>query len=290
MKFEPSAPPSSARSANPRTKHRADARRYPQSAHTQNRSAGSDHNATFLAQIEAFLSQELAASHSDADRIDVYQRAFDLLAQEFQLCRPLLERIKQQYDEMERSLLVKKRAIMTDASSVSAAEDNFSEQVNRMRRARIQEFSKRRQETEALLDEMTALRVQRSELLQQVAQLEEKKEELKTIEQVNSEKMTQVNNRVHELLDEIKQMEHEIGETKKEITALDDKIEKTMVSSDDLIQSEMQLTRELTQLQAVEARLEEKLKATNDANLDVDFQFQQLQKDIRALDHQNSDP
>jgi chromosome segregation ATPase len=289
MEFEPSAPPNSARSSNPRTNRRADMRRYPQSAHTPKRSLEPDQNSTFLAQIDTFLSRELAAAHSDSDRIYVYQRAFDLLAQEFQLCRPLLERIKQQYDEMGRSLLIRKRVTMTDASSVSAAEDSLSEQVNRMRRARIQEFSKRRQETEALLDEMTALRVQRSELQQQVGQLDQKKEELKMVEQANSEKMTQVNNRVHELLDEIKQMEHEIGETKKEIAGLDDKIEKTMVSSNDLIQSEEQLTRELTELQADEARLKEKLKATNDANLDVDLQFQKLQKDIRSLTHQNSE-
>jgi chromosome segregation ATPase len=289
MDFEPSAPPFLVHSANPRARHHTDTCQYPQNAHTPQRTAASDRNSTFLAQIEVLLGQELASAHSDSDRIYVYQRAFDLLAQEFQLCRPLLERIKQQYDEMGRSLLVRKRGIMTDASSVSTAEDNFSEQVNRLRRARIQEFSKRQQETETLLGEMTALRVRRSELLQQVAQLDERKDELKTIEHTNAEKMMQMNNRVRELLDEIKQMECEIADTKKEIAALDDTIEETMVSSDDLIQSEKQLAQELTQLQAVEAKLKEKLNATNSANIDLDLQFQELQKDIRVISRENSD-
>jgi chromosome segregation ATPase len=274
MTFTPSAPPSSPTTSNPRSKI--------QSQPHSSRPISSP-TSPFLQQVDSFLETELSSAHSDADRVYVYQRAFDLLAQEFQLCRPLLERIKQQYDEMGRSLLEKKRVIMTDASSVSAVEDSFSEQVNRMRRAREHEFGRMRQETERLLDEMTSFRVQRSELLQQMAQLDEQRGRLKIIEQNNEEKMTKVNSRVHELVDEIKQMEGDISQMKKEIETLDEKIEKTMISSSDLMTSDEELSEELRKLEEMERELNEKLRETNEGTRAVDLELHEVQREIRGL-------
>jgi chromosome segregation ATPase len=291
MSLPPSSPSEPSRTTNPRSKFQVGQRTYPLSGRTASfdSESASERNRSFLHQIDSFLETELANTHSDADRVHVYQRAFDLLAQEFQLCRPLLERIKQQYDEMGRNLLEKKRVIMTDSSSVSAVEDSFSEQVNRMRRAREQEFGRMRQDTEHLLDEMTACRVQRSDLLQQMAQLEEQREQLKIIEQDNAEKMTQVNSRVHELIDEIKQMESDIAQAKKDIAALDEKIEKTMISSTDLIRSDQQLSEELANLEGIEKGLKEKLFNTHEASRSLDLDLQELHREIRSLTHENED-
>jgi chromosome segregation ATPase len=280
-------PPPGSGSSNPRL-YNSIAQRHSQSARAPAR-PDEPPESLFLDNIESYLERELSTAHSDSDRVHIYQSAFDLLTREFQLCRPLLERIKQQYDEMGKSLLAKKRVIMTDNSSVSAAEDTFSENVNRLRRAKAQEFSQRREETERLLDEMTDLRVQRSELQRQLDQLVAQKAELKTIDQDHAEKMTQVSNRLHELMDDIKQMETDSAQTKHDIQALQEKIEKTMVSADDLALSDQQLGRSLEELHARESELNDELKKAMDEDALADFQLEELHREIRALTRENSE-
>jgi hypothetical protein len=115
-----------------------------------------------------FRPRKRAASLS-LSRIFIYQHAFDYLTNEFQLYHPLLQRMKQQYDETSHSLLVKDRDIVMTAASGSYAEDSLSEMVNNLRRTRAEEFVQNQAESERLLDEMTDLDVHRSELLNQLA-------------------------------------------------------------------------------------------------------------------------
>lgn len=283
----PMAPP---RTANPRNKPSVHYNQPPQSARApQRRPLTANVTTTFISQIDSFLEHELQNAHSDSDRVYVYQRAFDYLAQEFQLCRPLLERIKQQYDSMSSTLIAKKREIMTDTSSITDAEDTFSEMVNKMRRARTQEFAKCREESEQLLDEMTSLRLQRSELLTQLDTLATQKRELKNVETAHAEQMTQVNSKIHELMDEIKQLENETNDTKKQIVVLQDKIDKTQISSQDLQNTDKELGNELEGLKKQEAELKNEYETIMDETSNVDIQINQIHKEILGLEREKQD-
>lgn len=284
--FEPgvSLPANKPQTVNPRNRNRVQERQYPSSARSPR-----PNSSNFLGHVDIFLDRELATAKSDADKVYVYQRAFDYLTQEFNLCKPLLQRIKQEYDKIASGLIAKKRVIMTDSSSVSAAEDAFSEMVNKMRRARTQEFTKRRQETEKLLDEMTQLRCQRSELQHELETLQAQRKELKTVEKNHSEKMTQMNSKLHELLDNIKQVEVETSASKREIFQLEDKIEKTVISSQDLVQSDQALGEELAELGRVEEGLKQDLARVNEENKGLDVQLQELHKELLTLTRENVD-
>jgi chromosome segregation ATPase len=284
----PRPPASTGHPINPRNRNSISQR---QSAHSARSRPVEDliEESPFLMNIDAYFERELPAAHSSSDRIHIYQAAFDLLTQEFQLCRPLLERIQQQYDEMSKSLLAKKRVIMTDSSSVSATEDSFSENVNRMRRARIEEFGSRRATIERLLDEMTDLRVQRSDLQKRLDAMATQRSELKMIEAEHSERMTQVNSRVHELMDDIKQMEGDSFQTKREIQQLQEKIEKTMISANDLQQSDEQLGKDLSKIEELEAELNAELNRVTKEHDAGDLQLEELHREIRTLSRENSE-
>jgi chromosome segregation ATPase len=253
------------------------------------RDFASTHPVGGLADIDNFIQRGLAGAHSDSDRVHVYQSAFDLLTQEFQLVRPLLERIKQHYDAMGRDLLAKKRVVMTDNTSVSSAEDTFSENVNRMRRARAQEFTQRRAEIDKLLDEMTDLRVHRSDLQHQLEQLDTQKAELKLSEEVHASRMAFATARVTQLMDEIKQMELDTAQTRQELVVIDEKVEKTIVSSLDLTKSDLLIEKEMNELQAIETKLKQELVEIDQEDQLIETQLEEVRRDVRALTKENND-
>ena len=274
--------PQKPQTANPRNRNLVPSRRVPMSARGISTSP-------FLDQVDDFLSRELDLAHSDSDIVYVYQRAFDSLANEFETCRPLLERIKQQYDTVARQLLSRKRTMATDCSSVSAAEDSFSEMVNKMRRARNQEFARRSQETDKLLDEMTQLRLTKLELTKELEALQAQRNELRDVEQNHRDQMANASNRVHELIDEIKQMDADESYARRNIVTLEDKLEKTVISSQDLKQSESALSGELERLRDKEVELAKELEEIKQKNEKAGVDLQDVSKDLLGVTRENTD-
>lgn len=244
---------------------------------------------TFLQKIDTFLETELADAHSDADKVNVYQRAFGLLCDEFQTCRPLLERIKQQYDLMSSKLIARKREIITDTSSVSTAEDNFSEMINKMRRARTREFAEAHEESDRLLDEMTNLRLQRSELMKELESLQAQRTELKAVEASHSQKMAEINSHLHELMDEIVYTDNQTNKAQKEIETLQEKIGKTRESAEDLQRTNDTLDKELAELLEEENSLKKDLEASTKESSSIDLQLIELHKELSGLEREKAD-
>ena len=209
--------------------------------------------------MDSLLDSELSKAHNDSERVFIYQRAFDYVMTEFHLCRPLLERIKQQYDGMSRMLLARKREMMIDTSSLSVAEDSLSEMVNQARRARTQEFAQNRAESERLLDEMTALRVQRSDLLRQLDGLQRKHGELERSGAECEQQSADLNRQLADMLDEIRQAENDTGQSRKSLTALKAKLAKTETSANDLAIKEEALAAELRALEDDESAASERI-------------------------------
>ena len=237
----------------------------------------------FAKRIETFLKSSLENANSDSDRIFVYQRAFDMLAGEFQLCRPLLERIKQQYDAMGRALLAKKREIATDTSSISAAEENFSEAVSQLRRARAQEFAQNRAESERLLDQMTALRLQRSELLKQIEGLVTRREELQQCESDFDNQIVSITEKVEAMTDEVRRTESDVKESKKALRELKDKIEKAGTASSDLASKADGLKSQLSVVEGETAECKARLFDLNEQSGKIEFRVNLLKRDLTSL-------
>ena len=232
----------------------------------------------FSKRIESFLTTSLENAHSDSDRIFVYQRAFDMLAGEFQLCRPLLERIKQQYDTVSRKLLAKKREISTDTSSISAAEENFSEAVSQLRRARAQEFAQNRAESEKLLDRMTELRLERSELLKQIEALVTRREELQQCEVEFEEQIAATNEKVEAMTEEVRKTEGDVRDAKKAVKDLKEEIGKAGTASADLASKAESLKTEL-------GSLEQELEASKSRLFDLNQDSGKIESQVNVLKH-----
>ena len=177
----------------------------------------------------------------------------------------------------------------TDCSSVSAAEDSFSEMVNKMRRARNQEFARRSQETDKLLDEMTQLRLTKLELTKELEALQAQRNELRDVEQNHRDQMANASNRVHELIDEIKQMDADESYARRNIVTLEDKLEKTVISSQDLKQSESALSGELERLRDKEVELAKELEEIKQKNEKAGVDLQDVSKDLLGVTRENTD-
>lgn len=205
--------------------------------------------------MQTFLSTELAKSHSDADRVFVYQRAFDLISREFQICRPLLERIKKQYDDMSQALLTKKRMSTTTEVSATTTEDRLSEELSQLRRAKAQEYQNKKRESERLIDEMTSLRLRRSELLKSCDVLEKRRRQLKERELELDIQMMECNSRVKDISEEVKGIEKDIANKKYVSHDLKDHISETDKSANDLLEKAKQLSNALCESQSVQNEL-----------------------------------
>lgn len=252
-------------------------------------SAASSHQEQFINQIETFLETELANAKSDSDKIHVYQRAFESLANEFQSCRPLLERIQQQYDLMASALLAKKREIVAESTSMNDAEDSFSEMVNRMRKVRNQEFAHSRAESERLLDEMTELRVQRSDLLNQLDQLQKRKIELVNAEAISIEEMNVITAKVHDLMYDIKQSEAQTADAQKKINEIKDITAKTEASTQELSLTDCELQKQRIQLEEEERQIKDELDQLTNHSETLTDQIIELQKKLKGLENEKKD-
>jgi len=210
----------------------------------------------FFRDIDAYLERELHNASSDSDKIYVYQRAFEFLSGEFQVCRPLLEKIKQQYDQMSTRLLSKKREIIASTISSNYAEEKYSEMVTKTRKARSVQFKQRRAESEVLLDKLTELRLERSELLKRIENLKRKQKELSVVEKAQMEETTQVHQKIHDISDEIRITEQKSSELKKIVVVEQDRLEQTRSSAIELNQTNKELSNQLQMLLNEEKNLD----------------------------------
>jgi chromosome segregation ATPase len=233
--------------------------------------------------MDSWLGSELSNAHNDSERVFVYQRAFDCVMTEFHRYRPLLERIKQQYDAMSRMLLARKREMMTDTSSLSVAEDSLSEMVNRSRRARAQEFAQNRAESERLLDEMTALRVQRSDLLRQLEGLQGKHGELERTSGECEQQSAELGRQLLDMLDEIRQAESETGQCRKSLAAIKAKLAKTETSASDLAIKEEALAAELRAIEDEESAARQRISVLGRQADEAQRKVVEMRREIDAL-------
>jgi chromosome segregation ATPase len=184
--------------------------------------------------LDAFLDKELFDAHSDSDRVFVYQRAFDFLSSQFLFCRPLLQRIRHHYDVMSKSLLNKKRETVMSETDESRADDSYTEIVSRVKRIKTQEFVAVRADAEKLLDELTALRLQRLELLNQLESLNNRREELVVVESGYEDKLYEINTTMREIIDDTKNIQGWSKDGKEQIEIFRNEIKKMKVSLLDL--------------------------------------------------------
>ncbi|OHS97100.1 hypothetical protein TRFO_09665 [Tritrichomonas foetus] len=277
------APPSKPRTMNPRSARPNQRHQVPYSARAVRPTPPIQREKTFLEQIEAFLKKENAAAHSDADRVYVYKRAFEFLSNEFTLCKPLINRIKQQYDEMSASLLEKHREMIVDSSSVTQNEDQFSELVNKMRRSKAKEFKKCHEESEKLLDEMTDLRLQRSELLKQLEEIETQKRELKSVAAAHAEQLQEKNDELQCITIDVKEIEIEKTELSGIIEGLEDKIDKIRCSEEELKEKDEFMKNELSKIKKIEDEKRDILDDKKSLLRKLDLQVQDMNKDVIGL-------
>ena len=179
--------------------------------------------------IDKFLATETPHAYSDSDKMFVYQKAFDFLINEFQICKPLLSRIKKQYDMMCADLIAKKREFSFNNISISSSEDIFPDTINELRNVRMHEFAQKKSESEQLLDQMTKLRIKRSELLQQFENLTMKDNELSASDSTSTEKIIELNSKISDINDFIKSTENSTLMKKKQLDDLNDEISKRSI-------------------------------------------------------------
>ena len=276
-------PPSKPRTANPRIGQAAYKTAVPYSARAIRPSQPIIHEQNFLEQLEDFIKKESAVAHSDSDRVNVYKRAFEKLISEFTLCRPLISKIKQQYDEMSSNLLEKHREMVTDSSSVTQNEDQFSELVNKMRRAKAKEFKQCNEESEKLLDEMTELRLQRSDLLKQLDEIATQRKELKSVAASHYELLHEKNSEYSDIAAIVKQIENQKIDLSELISSLEDNIQQIKCSEQELNEKDALMKKKLEDIQKIEedkkAILEDKLNQLQK----LDIEVQDMNKDVIGL-------
>ena len=277
------SPPSMPRTANTRIGKSGYKSTVPYSARAIRPTRPIIQEQTFLEQLQAFIKKENADAHSDSDRVNVYKRAFDKLINEFSHCRPLIAKIKQQYDEMSSSLLEKHREMVTDSSSVTQNEDQFSELVNKMRRAKDKEFKQCNEESDKLLDEMTELRLQRSDLLKQLDEIATQKKELKSVAERHYELLNERNSEFHDISAIVKQIENQKNDLSDVISGLEDNIQQIKCSEEELNEKDALMKQKLEDIRKVEdekrAILEDKLNQLHNLEIEV----QDMNKNVIGL-------
>lgn len=199
--------------------------------------------------IQSYIERELKYAKNDSNRVYVYQRAFEKVGNEFLLCKPLLDKIRQEYDRIARNLIAKKREIMADTQGSTDAEDNYSELVTKMRKARNTEFKKTRAESEKLLDELIDLRLERSSLMHANEGLTKQLKDLTSMERIQKEQVLKLNTDLQSLIESIKIYERETDDMKHDIAHLQAKLRKTEDSRNDLQFSYETLLKQLDVMQ-----------------------------------------
>lgn len=243
----------------------------------ENRNLNTPRSRTFYSEIKNFIDTELLYARNDADRIYVYKRAFDTLLQEFQICRPVLASIKKNYDEYSTSLLHQKRNIIIDSDTTTLTEDTYDEIVNNMRRVENREFQKCEKATEELLDQMTQLRVQKSELNNKVELVTKRRQELKSVISSQQDTICKANTDTLLLIDDIKTKKSQNAFLERTIEKLEEKLSETQLSSDQLISRDNLLTQKLDDCISEEEASKKALDAIMAEQAEIDEQLAQIE-------------
>jgi chromosome segregation ATPase len=234
--------------------------------------------------MDEFLETSLSQAQNETDRFFIYQRAFDYVTGEFQVCRPLLERIKKSYDEVTRSLFARRRQMLIDTSSISIAEDTLTEVIGRFRRARTEEFSQTQAESERLLDVMTTLRLQRSELLKQLETFNQRNADLRRISDECDVETQNLNTQLRDILDEIHFAGQEQQTAQDQLVVFKTKLAITEKSTKDLEDQEKSLIDELETLRTEERKSESQIARFKEETEQAERNIIEMKRKMDALD------
>ena len=218
--------------------------------------------------IEDFLDENLPNAHSYADRLFVYQQAFDLLINEFQHCRSVVESIKRYYDYMATELLNKHRKHVTEEVSESSADEHYNDVVNKLRYAKNHEFADFKAESEKRIDDLTALRIKNIELTKQI---ESSSNELETLKKENEYRAQQIKGfiaRTEQYEEDYNQITQVCSELRQQVDSLQNEI--------DTVRNSMNI-------------LTESSTKTKEENDEMDKEFQANADELAALEQEKKD-
>ena len=206
-------------------------------------------------EIEYLIKFEIPKARNDSEKMFIYQRAFEKMINKFHEYRPLLERIKQQYDKIGRDLLNQRREISMNENSESAAEDTYSSTINKIRASRNRELKEKKVRNEKLLDRLTELRLQRYELLEELDGLEKMEQELLECDSSNVIEINELTRKIQEMNEYIQSTESASKENQTKIMELKDEIDKTQQSTDELGVKDKIFLRKINELEEEEMHM-----------------------------------
>ena len=254
-----------------------------------NRSTSSTcRSSRFYSELKSSIDANLSYARNDSDRIFAYKLAFDKLIQEFQQCRPILERIKKNYDEVSTELLYKKSNIRVDSSSTNEiTQDTFDEIVNTMKRTKEIEVKQFENKADELLEKMTQLRVQKSQLSRELNNVESRREDMKLIDQRQLQKISEAQNKILQNSTEIKIKKNEISAIQEIIQKLEEKLSESQSSYHELFEQDQTLEKELNDLLTTEKRNSETLESILKEQNEIDTKIANLENENWELQKQN---
>lgn len=208
--------------------------------------------------IEDYLDEKLSKANSDAERIYAYQCAFDRLLNEFQVCRPIVERIKQQYDNMVHKLLERKMNVINDTIPASIPEDHYSELISELRRAKMYEFTNRENDANRKIEELTILRSKLYEMYNQIAETKKELSELKNENEYKNATNKETQSRISDLMINTSILTAESNTLRQQINSIKSTIDKVHSSIE-----ELHINNEVAVKQLVELEKEEEIINTD---------------------------
>ena len=238
----------------------------------------------FEENIETFIQKELENTFSNADRIYVYQRAFDFLLNEFQQRRNLLSKIKQQYDLTAKSLLLRKREMETRKLTEYDAEENYNEVLTKMRKAKKIEFKQLKEKADELMNHLIELRLDKSSLTKDLEKLEIKNKELQAITKIQQDKTGDVAIKFQLLQDDIGNITRDISDQGKELFKLNTKLNETTGSTNDLRIKYQQRLEELDSKQKEREEIEKRSYEDERTLAMLEEELEEINRDIVRLD------
>lgn len=248
----------------------------------------SSRSSRFYSDLKSFIETELSYSRNDSDRIFAYKLAFDRLLQEFQICRPILERIKKNYDEVSADLLYKKSNIKIESSSTNEiTEDTFDEIVNNMKRSKEREIKQYEMKADELIEKMTQLRLKKSELSKEFDRVETRREDLKLVDKRHIEKISEAQNKILQFSSDIRMKKDEILLIQQKIKKLEVKLSEAQSSFQELLEQDQTLGKELDGLTTTENRNSETLKSILSEQNELDSKIADLENENWELQKQN---
>ena len=246
--------------------------------------------------IEDYLDENLPNAHSYADRLFVYQQAFDLLINEFQNCRSVVESIKRYYDYRATELLNKYRKHVTEEVSESSADEHYNDVVNKLRYAKNHEFADFKAESEKRIDDLTELRIKNIEYQKQI---ESSTNELETCKKENEYRAQQIKgfiSRTEKYEDDYNTVTQECSELRKQIDSLQGEVDTIRNSINILTESSNKTLEENKtmdnefktnedELNAIEQEKKESLQLISDlrsSNIELDMKNEAMDTKIEA--------